>query len=73
MKPTDLQSWYRTHRTWSVLTMIAVCTLLVMVLRRPDQLTAPAVWIEEGTIALPDLVANGWSSLLHPMMVISCF
>ena len=39
-----------------------------MILRRPDQLTAPAVWIEEGTVALPDLVANGWSSLFHPMM-----
>jgi len=68
MKPNYLPDWYRTHRTWCLIAAIGLSTLLVLILRRPDQWSAPAVWIEEGTVALPDFVANGWSSLFHPMM-----
>src|SRR5690349_10135643 len=64
----DLKLRYEDNRTWWVLGVIVASTVLALILRRPDQLTAPAVWIEEGTVALPDLIANGWSSLLHPMM-----
>jgi hypothetical protein len=61
-------SWYRAHRTGFLLAIICAGTVTVLVLRRPDQWSAPAIWIEEGTRALPDFVANGWSSLFHPMM-----
>jgi len=65
MKLDDLTSWYRSHRTWSVLAVIVVSTLFAMILRRPDQWAAPYVWIEEGTIMLPDFIATGWRALFH--------
>ena len=68
MNKDVLRAAYERHRTIALLAAIAGATLLAMALRRPDQWSAPAVWIEEGTVALPDYVANGWSSVLHPMM-----
>jgi hypothetical protein len=67
MKRIDLANWYRDHRTWCVVVALLVCTLAAMILRRPDQWAAPYVWIEEGTIMLPDFIATGWRALFHPV------
>jgi len=65
---TDVLNRYRERRNAGALILTVCGTLLALILRRPDQWWAPAIWIEEGTVALPDFVANGWSSLVHPMM-----
>lgn len=46
---------------------LAVITLLVMLLRRPDQFAAPYVWVEDGTVNLRDFLEHGWTSLWHPI------
>jgi hypothetical protein len=67
MKAIDLMSWYKNHRTWCVIGLLLTCTLLAMILRRPDQWAAPYLWIEEGTLMLPDFIATGWRTLFHPV------
>jgi hypothetical protein len=42
-------------------------TLLVMNWRRGDQLRRPYVWVEDGTVCLPDYIQSGWWSVLHPV------
>lgn len=58
---------YRRNRTLVVLAAIVAGTLFAMALRRPDQWAAPYLWIEEGTVMLPDFAANGWRTLFHPV------
>jgi hypothetical protein len=64
--PGKAIAWYRHHRTGVTMAALAALTLVVMILRRPDQWSAPYVWVEDGAVMLPDFIANGWRSLLHP-------
>jgi hypothetical protein len=45
-----------------------VVFLSVLVFRRPDQFLAPYIWVEDGTINLPDFLAHGWSFVAHPIV-----
>jgi hypothetical protein len=67
MNVPEIMNWYAAHRRWCVIATIVVATIAVMVLRRPDQWHAPYVWIEDGQQMLPDFIANGWRSVLHPV------
>src|SRR5512135_1935163 len=67
MSTLDLMDAYRRNRTLAVLAAIALGTLFAMILRRPDQWAAPYLWIEEGTVMLPDFAASGWRTLFHPV------
>ena len=46
--------------------VISVCTILVMIARRPDQWTAPTLWVEDTQI-LAAFAKDGWISLLYPV------
>ena len=58
---------YLRHRTWFVVVGVVACTFTVLILRRPSQWAYPYIWVEAGTIMLPDFIAHGWSSLLDPV------
>lgn len=62
-------AWWRSPRGLFALKLglLLIATILVLLYRRPDQFLIPAVWAEEGTICIPDYVARGWASLLHPI------
>ncbi|HVH35431.1 MAG TPA: hypothetical protein VM847_15100 [Tahibacter sp.] len=47
--------------------LLAVALLLVVLYRRPDQFSAPYIWAEDGVVNIPDFLASGWSSVLHPI------
>jgi hypothetical protein len=49
------------------LVLLALAMLLLMLFRRPDQIFAPYVWVEDGLINVPDYLNNGWYSLAHPI------
>lgn len=42
-------------------------TLLALAWRRPDQFIAPYIWVEDGTVSLPQYLAHGWGSLFDPV------
>ncbi|WP_313283644.1 hypothetical protein [Stenotrophomonas indicatrix] len=47
--------------------VIFAFTLLVLALRRPDQFSAPYIWVEDGTVSLRQFLEHGWYSLLDPV------
>lgn len=64
----DPASWRSpSGQTVLKLVALAVVTLIALVYRKPDQFRIPAVWGEDGVLALPDYIANGWWSLFHPI------
>jgi hypothetical protein len=52
---------------WIKAITLAALTVVVVLLRRPDQFAAPYVWVEDGTQNLRDFLDHGWSSLWHPI------
>ena len=66
---TTTAAWWRSERATLAfkLALLGAATLLALWYRRPDQFLNPAVWVEDGTVNIPDYVANGWASLFHPI------
>lgn len=42
-------------------------SVLILILRRTDQLTDPQVWVEEGSQIIPGFLARGASAILEPV------
>lgn len=69
--PSEATTWIRLElmaipRPLRVIAILAL-TFGVLVIRRPDQFTHPALWAESGRIALEDYASAGWSSLFWPV------
>ena len=47
--------------------LIFVATLLVLYFRRPDQFYSPYIWVEDGTVSLPQYISHGWLYLFDPV------
>lgn len=60
-KSQPAKSW-----AWK-LAIILVATFLVIYFRRPDQLFLPYIWVEDGTVSLPQLIRHGWLYLADPV------
>lgn len=46
---------------------LSLATLVVLMFRRPDQFTSPYIWVEDGTVSLPQYLTDGWLSLVEPV------
>lgn len=61
----------RAPRTWLSYALkaglIFVATLLVLYFRRPDQFYSPYIWVEDGTVSLPQYISHGWLYLFDPV------
>lgn len=44
-----------------------LATLAIVLWRRPDQITAPFIWCEDGSQVLPQYIAHGAASLFEPV------
>lgn len=47
------------------LIVIIVCSVLFA--RRPDQFYSPYMWVEDGSILLPQYISKGWLSIFEPV------
>lgn len=47
--------------------LIVVATLLALYFRRPDQFFHPYIWVEDGTVSLPQYIEHGWLYLFEPV------
>src|SRR4051794_31772571 len=45
---------------------VVLACLAIWVLRRPQQITSPYVWVEESFV-LRNLVAHGWKAIVEPL------
>jgi len=52
------------YLTWA---LIALATIGIAYLRRPDQILHPYVWDEDGTYILAHFVTDGWPSFFSPV------
>lgn len=57
-------SW---RRALGVAGTLAVLTVLALVFRRPSQFEHPYLWVEEGTISLPQFLEHGLAFLAEPV------
>lgn len=55
------------RQLWTKLIIVAVAVTAVLIFRRPSQLFHPYVWVEEGTVTLPQYLQHGWLSLFSPV------
>lgn len=46
---------------------LAIAVVAILIFRRPDQLLNPAIWVEDGSITLPQYIAHGWLSIVYPV------
>lgn len=47
--------------------LILLATIAALYFRRPDQFFAPYIWVEDGTVSLPQFMAHGWAYLADPV------
>ncbi|PPU21174.1 hypothetical protein XarbCFBP7610_03505 [Xanthomonas arboricola] len=47
--------------------LILTATFLALYYRRPDQFFAPYIWVEDGTVSLPQYLRDGWRYLFEPV------
>ncbi|SEM34193.1 hypothetical protein SAMN02800694_0711 [Luteibacter sp. UNCMF331Sha3.1] len=59
--PHLVRRWFS---SWPFLVLLVAG---ILIWRRPDQWLHPYVWVEEGTVTLPDYLAHGWGSILSPV------
>ena len=55
------------RQLWLKLIIIATAVMAVLFFRRPSQLFHPYIWVEEGTVTLPQYLQHGWFSLFYPV------
>lgn len=46
---------------------IGLAAILISMIRRPNQINRPAIWVEEGTQFLPQYLEHGWRFLFDPV------
>lgn len=46
---------------------LALATVCLLIIRRPDQFTRPATWVEEGSLFFTQYLAHGWLYLFEPI------
>jgi len=56
----------QTYRALLTTLAISICTIIIVVARRPDQWTAPTLWVEDTKI-LAAFAQNGWISVFYPV------
>jgi hypothetical protein len=54
------------RRWWQTLALFSL-VVAVIVVRRPDQASAPAAWVEEGSVLFRQYLNRGWSSIFTPV------
>jgi hypothetical protein len=62
-----LLAFYTRRRGLIVMCTLIVCTVLALIARRPDQLLAPYIWVEDAGVNLPEYSRHGWLSLFYPV------
>ncbi len=61
----DVTSSFR--RWFGSLPMICLLALVILIWRRPVELHHAYIWVEEGTVSLPEYLRDGWLSLFSPI------
>lgn len=56
----------QTYRVSLTVLVISLCTIVAMIARRPDQWTAPTLWVED-TKMLAAFAESGWISVFYPV------
>lgn len=55
------------ENAWLHLGALAIITVCVLFIRRPDQFFHPYIWVEDGTVVLASFAQRGWASLVEPV------
>lgn len=61
MQPTESRS------NWKFTLLIGMAAILISMVRRPNQINYPEVWVEEGTQFIPQFLEHGWLFLFEPV------
>jgi hypothetical protein len=56
------------RRTAVKLIWLFLATIVALLIRRPDQLLRPYLWVEDGRVNLPAFAAQGWSMVVEPIV-----
>lgn len=53
--------------SWKKTIFVGLAAILISIVRRPDQLTHPEVWVEEGSQFFPQFLEHGWLFIFEPI------
>lgn len=62
---TNIPRWFMAG--WPKIALFWLAAALVIAARRPGQILAPELWLEEGTLVLPEFLRHGWTYIFYPL------